>query len=68
MFGGIELEAAHVLVGVAGVTVVGEERADARFEEFFVGGLREGRSAGGEQREEGDEWAWAHECFPKLWL
>ncbi len=68
MFGGIKLETAHVLVGVAGVTVVGEERTDAHFEELFVGGLRKGGSAGSEQRGESDEWAWAHECFPKLWL
>ena len=37
VFGGVELEAAHVFVGVAGVAVVGEEGTDAHFEELFVG-------------------------------
>ncbi len=41
VFGGIELQASHVFLGVAGVTVVDEERADAHFEELFVGRLRE---------------------------
>jgi hypothetical protein len=52
--GGVELEATHMFVGVAGVTVVGEEGTDVGFEEFFVGGLCEGRH---NCEKEGEDWA-----------
>ena len=53
VFAGIELQAAHAIFGVAGVAFVDEERTDAHFEEFSVGGGGLLSESGGEREHGG---------------